>query len=219
MGLGAGDPSEGAPLDIPRAGNGPRGPVGGRSIGVRAFHRTDAGLPPSALSGLGSAPGDAARGQLIDLFMQTTRKWSSELDAAIANVPTLPVLAMNTVRDRLRAARAQIDTQVNPAGIAVIGDASIPFDEVNRRVAEFLVGYYDNLKGQLDIAQQGARSASMQGQLNTFLQALRTVARAAAREIGQLFRETAAGAQDGMPFWVLPTVGLVALAYVARAFR
>lgn len=180
-----------------------------------------------SFAGLGDAQtatqGDAeARRKALENLTTLVAKWRTELDSAIKNLPTFPIVTMLQLKGWLKDARTKLDSQVLPVGTSTINDAQLPLSEVLRRVAAFTKGYYEELSKQMTNAEVSARSRSMKGQLDEFTTALSDLAAALAEKLGQGAGKVANAATKGVGTGAVVAMGLVGvglLAYAWRSFR
>ncbi len=179
--------------------------------GLPVHEQLREGLGRRAPRGLGDAGGSsagsadlAARAQVEQLFKNTVAQWEASLNKALTDMPTFPLLAMNSARAFLKDAKEKLASQVMPIGLGVIRDTSIPLHTVQTRVDDFLTGYLDGLKAQMEIAKQNAQRNTMLGHLAQFRDGFRFALRSLVNEVV----DTAAAAAKGLPPWLLPVAGL-----------
>jgi hypothetical protein len=166
------------------------------------------------------------RDALAGNFRSFVSSWLTTIDGVLSN--QIPLLSLLNVQQRsaLNTARSQIVNQVEPIGLQVIADTSIPAAEVVKRVNEFLRSYGDTLDQQIKLAVSGAQRNSFNGQLDILMESFGEVLAAAADRAGQLAAKAAAGVAKGYGASGSPTTlilgGLavaVGVAYVWRSFR
>ncbi len=174
-------------------------------------------LSGGPLGGLGGVSDSDARKQLASLFTTTTSQWSNMIDNAVKNLPFS--FFPSPARGRLQAIQNKLIGQVNPEGLKVISDPSIPLDVVTKRVTDFLDGYFVDLKGQVAADLDIAAIGTMSGMLKNLKDSFESVIRSTAKGAMQIVVAGAKAATEDLPSWVLPLGGLALAAYLWNTFR
>jgi hypothetical protein len=170
------------------------------------------------LSGLGDATSDA-RDQLSSLAFDTLEQWKTTLSNAVSAIPIVGVseVTILTARSRLNTAISEIDTQVQPAILAILQDPSVDLATARARVMDFLQNYGNDLKGQMAAANVAVRGTTLQGQLDALGNAMLLVIRKVATAIGIGVGAGAGAVATGLPGWAIPAgIGLLALTLFLR---